>query len=169
MERGLRVIDKISHWSGVVASWLLIALVGCMFYEVVVRYAFNAPTLWSFELSMFLAGSMYALGGAYVLLNGAHIKVDVIWERFSERGKAIADLATTVFFFAFVVILLWKSWEGLLLALKPPLERTMTPWAGLLWPARMAIPVGVFLILLQGVAKLIRDFRTAITGGREAS
>jgi len=164
IEKALSVIDRVNRWSAeYFVAYLLPVLMVVVVYEVVGRYLFNTPTEWAFETSYFLTGALTILGGAYLLLYNAHVRVDLFWGRFSKRGQAITDLATFVFFALVVAILLWWGTAALWNSLQPPLEHTETPWAPVLWPIRTAIVTGAFLLLLQGVAKFIRDFRTAIT------
>ena len=106
---------------------------------------------------------MTALGGGYALLRGSHVRVDILYSRFSDRRKAIIDLATSLLFFAFIGVLLWQSGEAALWSLKLR-ESSPTQFAPPLYPVKMAIVLGFLIILLQGLAKFTRDMYTAITG-----
>jgi len=142
----------------------MVPLIYVIVHEVVSRYIFNRPPAWAFELSLFLGNSFCIIGGAYCLLHAQHVRIDVLWGRFSKRGKAILDLVTFVLFFLFVVALLWFGWQRAWFALQWPWEVSMTPWAPILWPFRISVPIGALLLLLQGIAKFIRDFGIATTG-----
>jgi TRAP-type mannitol/chloroaromatic compound transport system permease small subunit len=69
----VRAIDRFSEWTGVAVAWLMVPLIAAVVYEVVARYAFAAPTIWSFDLTYMLYGAMFMLGAAYALRIGAHI------------------------------------------------------------------------------------------------
>lgn len=158
------VIEAISSWSGKVVSILLLVLIGVIIYEVVARYAFNAPTIWAFESITFAAGILFVIGGAYAYYLKKHVIVDIVYNRFSPRVKAILDISVCFsFFLIYVGIVLSMggiaAWESIL-----DLEHTGSRWNPPLYPVKAMMPVGFFLILLQGLAKLIRDVKTVITG-----
>lgn len=156
-------IDAISKWSGYIVMFLAVALALLMSIEVVCRYVFNAPTVWATESCILVFGVYILFSGAYVLLVRGHVTMDAVYNRFSLRQRAVLDVVTSVFFFLFVGILLWK---GIPAAIKCIVlgEHSQSPWGAPYWPMRIAIPLGALLILQQGLAKLIRDFLIAVTG-----
>ena len=113
-------------------------------------------------------GAFFILGGACVLLHKEHVNMDIIYNRFPLRMRAIVDIVTAVLLFVACGSLLWKGgimgWDSLMI-----LERSTSPWHPPLYPLRLTIPVAAFLILLQALAKLTRDFSTAITGREETA
>ena len=159
----LRVVDRISEWSGKGISFLLLAIVALIVYEVFLRYVLNSPTLWNMELVSFSFGVLWVIGGAYALLTATHVKMEVVYARFGTRGKAILDLISAPLFFLIIVVLLWQGWESALRSIAR-LEHTMSLWAPPVYPIKMVIPLGALLLLLQGSAKWIRDLITATTG-----
>ena len=163
MEKVLHVIDRISHWSGEIASYLLPGLVFVMMYEVIARYVFNSPTEWAFEMSSFLTGSLGALGGGYGLLYHSHVVVDVIYDKGSDRAKAIMKIVGFFLLVSFLFMLLYIGYPRAVKSLVQ-MEGTDTPWNPKVWPVRFAIPIGATLVLLQATANMIRNWRVAITG-----
>lgn len=159
----LNTIDNISEWSGKIVSFLIPIIVLVMMYEVVGRYVFNAPTVWSFESSIFLFGTAIIIGGAYTLRHGAHVNVDIAFTRFSPRGKATLNVITALIFFAFVGTMAWLavgfSWKSITY-----LEQSDSLWSPPIYPFKMMLPIGAFLITLQGLAKFIRDLVIVVTG-----
>jgi len=106
LKRVLRSIDAVSKHSGIFA-WLIIPMCAIMTYEVVVRYGFNAPTIWANDLSKLIFGVYFVIGGGYTLVYDGHVRVDVLFRRLSLRKQAILNLVTSsVFFLPFVVVLL---------------------------------------------------------------
>jgi len=171
MQKGrswFQVIDSISEWSGKVLSFLLLAMVGIVTYEVIMRYAFNRPTLWVHETSMFMLVGIGFLAGAYTFLYKEHVDVDILRKRIPPRAGAIIDLVIWLFFFLFCGIMLWQGsllfWSALTVG-----QQTESAFAPYLWPAKLTIPIGAALILLQGMSKYVRTFRTAIKGTAEDS
>jgi TRAP-type mannitol/chloroaromatic compound transport system permease small subunit len=157
LDHVLHTIDGISEWTGKIFSFLVPISVLVVLFEILTRQ-FNISQDFSLELSEMLFGATFVMGGAYALKLGSHVTVDVIWTRLSPRKRAVLDLITSVFFFLFVGILIWKGWDAALRAFVLN-ERTQSPWSPIQWPIRMVIPVGAFLILLQGTAKYVRDIR----------
>jgi TRAP-type mannitol/chloroaromatic compound transport system permease small subunit len=116
---------------------------------------------------MFLMfGMQYMLSGAYAYKEDQHVRVDVIYTQFSPRGKAIADVVTSVFFFIFICTMLWTGWRFASDAVSLR-EVSFTEWAVQYWPVKLMIPIGAALLLLQGIAKLIKDI-VFLTSGRRA-
>ena len=164
--RILDLIDWLSDSSGKVFSLLLPALALVMGFEVIARYVFNNPTVWGYELSMFLFGASAILGGAYALRWRAHVNVDIFTSRISPRKRAVLDLVTSVVFFAFVGTLLWKGYTFAAKSVAG-LEHTDTLWSPPIYYFKITLPVGAALILLQGVADQIRNLIAAIRGVNE--
>ncbi len=165
MRRILAAIDAINDRIGKAVSFLVIAIVGVMVYEVIARYVFDAPTKWAYETVTFILGAYAILGGAYALRHGAHVNMDILHSRLSPRRRAILDVITSVFFFLFCVVLLWKGSEWAARSIRLS-EHTWSPWGPPVYPVKILIPIGAFLLLLQGLSKLIRDLLTAFTGAR---
>ena len=159
----LHLIDNLSLWTGKVVSFLVLAMVGVTVYEVVLRYVFNSPTIWAFETNYLMFGAYSILGGAYTLYLKGHVNVDILYERLPIRKRAISDLATSVFFFLFSGILLWKmgimAWDSLMIK-----EHLSSAWAPPVYPLKLIMFIGVLLLPLQGLAKFIRDWHMVLTG-----
>ena len=164
MSRVLHFIDLLSEWIGKASAFLVLALSFVIGYEVVARYLFNRPTIWAHELSAMVFGAYIILGGAYLLSAGRHVNMDLIYGFLSPRKKALIDIITFWFFAIFCVALVWKggdtAWYSISIR-----EQARTTWSPPLYPIRLVLPIGAFLLLLQGVAKFIRDAITLAKGG----
>ena len=154
-------MDMINEWIGRVAAFLILVIIAVTLFEVVMRYVFDAPTVWAMETSGLLQMNYVMLGGGYTLLHKGHVRVDVVYARFSPRGQAIADLTiTTVLFFCFTGALLYYG--TMYVALKSFMIKELSSsgiWYGQIWPFKQIIPIGTVLIMLQFVLLMIRDFR----------
>ncbi len=171
MERFLGFIDKLNEWVGRIFSILCLFMVAVIMLEVVLRYVFNNPTRWAHETSAMLFGAYFILTGGYLLRHRGHVNMDIFYNRLSLRGRAILDLCSAPFFFIFCGLILW---EGGRMALASLLifENTTSVWGPPWYPLKLTIPLGALLILLQGLAKFIRDLKVlkVANGGRgEAS
>ncbi len=163
MRRLLKIIDGISEWSGKIFAYLLWPGVAVLVYEVGARHLFNAPTIWAHGMTQRIFATYYFICGAYISLTLSHIKMDVIYNRFSLRTRAILDMIGFLFFFAFCGVLLWwgsgYAWDSLI-----RLEPDNTPFRAPLYPVKLMIPLGTLLIFLQELAQFWRNLFIAITG-----
>jgi TRAP-type mannitol/chloroaromatic compound transport system permease small subunit len=161
----LKVIDAVSEWSGKLAAWMIIPMVGGVTYEVFARYGFDAPTIWAYDLTYMLYGSLFMLGAAYTLRKGGHIRTDFFYGNWSVRTKGLVDSIGYLFFFfpgmAFFLIAGWdaaaQSWRIRELA-------EATAWRPPIYPFKAVIPVSAFLLMLQGVPELVRSLYAALRG-----
>jgi TRAP-type mannitol/chloroaromatic compound transport system permease small subunit len=165
MKRILAAIDWLNDQGGKIVSFLVVFMIIVMTYEVIARHVFNSPTTWARETVKFLLGGYAILAGAYVLRQNGHVNMDLLYRRLSIRKRAILDLATSTFLFLFAGVLLWYgadyAWSSLTIG-----ETTGSTWNPPEFPIKLAIPIGAFLLLLQGLALFIRNVMTVITGIR---
>jgi TRAP-type mannitol/chloroaromatic compound transport system permease small subunit len=168
MEKFLHTIDRINEKTGKAISYLILFLVGVILYEIFVRYLFNSPTIWAHETSQMIYGAYVILLGGYVLQRGGHVNVDIFYHRFKPRTRAVIDIFTWLLFFYFCGMLFLKGGEMAWDSFKV-LETEPTVFAPPVYPIKMMIPLGALLILLQGLAKFIRDLTLAITGKEEGA
>jgi TRAP-type mannitol/chloroaromatic compound transport system permease small subunit len=131
--------------------------------EVVLRFAFDRPTLWAYETSLFVFGGYIVLTGAYTLLVQGHVNVDIIYGSRSPRARAILDVCTASLFFLFMWFLLRYSLAQTITSWRLH-EVTNTLWHPPYYPLKTTLPVACILMLLQGLAKFIRDLYMALTG-----
>ena len=159
----LDFIDALNDWVGRVLSFGVLVMFLLVLSEVIRRYFLNSPTVWGNELTQLIFGMYVILSGGHILRWGGHVNVDIIYSRFSMRGKALIDIITFFLFLLFCGMLLLYggslAWESISI-----LEHSNSAWGVPLYPAKMMIPLGALLLLLQGIAKLIRDILALSTG-----
>jgi TRAP-type mannitol/chloroaromatic compound transport system permease small subunit len=161
----VRVIDKFTDVTGNWVAWLNVPLVLAVTYEVLARYLFNAPTIWSFDVTYMLYGTIFMLGAAYALLKGAHIRTDFFFERWSIRTKGVIDsTAYLVFFFPAIFTFLVVSWHEGWYAFQIGETSEQTPWRPILWPFKLVVPLTCLLLLIQGVSETIKSVYAARLG-----
>jgi TRAP-type mannitol/chloroaromatic compound transport system permease small subunit len=161
----IRIIDTFTDFTGTIISWISIPLVGAVAYEVIARYAFNAPTIWSFDVTYMLYGALFMLGAAYALHKGAHIRTDFFWENFSPRTKGLIDsIAYVVFFFPSLTALAIISYNEAFYAFLINETSDQTPWRPILWPFKFIVPIACGLLLIQGLSEFLKSFYMARTG-----
>ena len=163
--RLVRVIDKFTDTTGTWVAWLNIPLVLAVSYEVISRYAFDAPTIWSFDVTYMLYGTIFMLGSAYALHKGAHIRTDFFFERWSIRTQGVIDsIAYLVFFFPSIFVFLLVSGQESWYAFDIGETSEQTPWRPILWPFKAVVPLTCLLLLIQGVSETIKSVWAARTG-----
>ena len=165
LQRLRRAHDALTTASFQLAVVCLAVIVVAYCYEVVARYAFNSPTIWSFDVTYMLYGTIFMLGSAYALHKGAHIRTDFFFERWSVRTRNVIDsIAYVVFFFpAIFVFLLVSGAEGWY-AFEIGETSEQTPWRPILWPFKWVVPLTCILLLIQGVSETIKSVYAARTG-----
>ena len=167
MKKFMTVIDRMNELIGKAVSFLILILIGVIVYEIFVRYVLNSPTIWAHEVSQMVYGAYVILLGGYLQQRKGHVNVDILYQRFKPRTRAIIDLFTWLLFFAFCGVILVKggemAWDSFLYR-----ETDSTVFAPPIYPLKMLIPLGAFLLLLQGLVKYIGDLKLAITGKEDA-
>ena len=167
VDQFLNVVDRISYWSGHIVSFAILGATVAIIIEIIMRYGFGSPTVWGFELPLYFAAASYLLGGAYAQIDDSHVRMDLLQSRWSPKTKAWVDLLVTwPVFFVGMGILVFTSFTWTIEALSAGVT-SGTQWDVPVWPVRALIPLGSFLLLLQGLASLVRDVRTI--RGREGS
>lgn len=160
LEKIANAIDTFSEWSGRLVSWLVFALVMLICYDVVMRYFFQSGSTALQELEWHIFSLIFLLGAAYTLKHDGHVRVDVFYQKFSERGRAWVDLLGTVFLLIpFCVLIIYCSWpfvhNAYEMAEASP-DPGGLPYRFLL---KAAIPLCCALLALQGLALAIRNLR----------
>jgi len=162
----LYVIDSLSTWVGKAFAWCILILTLCTTYDVFMRYVFDNPTDWAFDISYTMYGTLFMMAGAYTLSRGGHVRGDVIYRLWPIRMQAAIELTLyMVFFFPGMVALIYagagyahESWgympfgpAGL------PGEISINSPAGVpVSPLKTVIPVAAGLLAIQGVAEVLR-------------
>jgi TRAP-type mannitol/chloroaromatic compound transport system permease small subunit len=150
-----RVVDTVTDKIGKTASLLIVLITGITVIEVVSRYVFNNPTIWAWPINRQLFGVFILFGGSYTMLYGGHIRIEVLYNRFSPRMKSIARLIALACFLAFFGVLLWQSSLMAEISLTSA-ERASGTFNIPLYPFKTIIPIAAFLFMLEGIADFFR-------------
>ncbi len=153
-------IDAINKWTGIIACMLLLPLVGIVMIEVILRYFFKSPTIWAWDINVQLAAAIAIMAGGYGLLTGGHVSMDLVSSHLRPKAKAWVDLATSSIFFFVMVTLTWVaiSRAGYSISTRELYTSLLEPP---LYPLRIVVAISLFLMLIQGIAKFIRDLAIA--------
>ena len=152
----LSTADEISTWVGKAFAWLIIALMLMVVVEVFKRYVLNAPTAWIFDASNMMYGTLFMMCGAYTLSQNGHVRGDFFYGSAAPRTQASLDLVLYILFFLpGVVALTWAGWgyanDSWLIR-----EHTFNADPLPLYPFKAIIPIAGLIVLLQGVAEIVR-------------
>jgi len=165
LKKILKLIDSISEIAGSIGKWfaLLLVLVGA--YDTIARHFFNAPTIWAYDTLCMTGGTLYLIGASYVYLHDSHTRVDVIYNLLSSRKKALTDVVCSILFFSPLMIIMLKlsvSWAIRAWRINEVMFQSF--WYPPAAPYRTVFALGIFLLVLQGVAKFIRDLYFVVRG-----
>jgi TRAP-type mannitol/chloroaromatic compound transport system permease small subunit len=160
MQALARWIDALNENVGVLTAYLILPMVGVTFYEVFMRYALKAPTIWAFEMTTFIYGVHFVMAFGFAHKYDGHVSIDVFEGRLPRRPRAMLRVAMNLLVFLPTVGLLtfWcilyalTSWQQG--------ELSWTSWAPRIYPYKMLMAAGFALFWLQGLAKLLQDLRT---------
>lgn len=150
------LIDTLNERIGKGVIWLVLIAVLVSAINAIVRKAFDVSSNAFLELQWYLFSGMFLLSAAYTLMRNQHVRIDVISGKFSERTQVWLDVFGFVFFLIPVVLLvIYESWPVFVTSFNTG-EMSSNAGGLILWPARMLVPVGFFLLLLQGISEIIK-------------
>jgi TRAP-type mannitol/chloroaromatic compound transport system permease small subunit len=153
-------VDALNEWIGRLFGVTILLVTFAVVYEIVARGGFGQGTLWSNETTIYVSAVAYLVAGGYGLRHYRHVRIDVVYQLFPARVRARVDLVTFAFFVIYVGALTWvgaaMAWTSIAQG-----ETTGSPWNPPIWPVKLAIPLAGLLLLLQGVANLLREWKAA--------
>jgi len=155
-QRLLHAADRLSTWVGKGFAWLIVTLMVVVCVEVVKRYALNAPTAWIYDANNMMYGTLFMMCGAYTLSQDGHVRGDFLYGNMKPRTQAALDLALyIVFFLPGIGALTWAGWDyfDTSFAMR---ETTFNATPLPLYPFKFVIPVAGTIVMLQGLAEILR-------------
>ncbi|WOC14703.1 hypothetical protein MP213Fo_01460 [Pseudochrobactrum sp. MP213Fo] len=153
----VKYVDALNYRIGRCAMYLIFVMAACLLYSTFSRVVLGVPVNWVLEMSQFILSAYYLLGGAYAMQQGAHVRMDLFYDRFSPKKKALTDIITIlcVIFYLGVMFMGGLSSTNYAFVYN---QKNYTSWAPVLWPIKTLMTLGVFLLLLQCISSLIKDF-----------
>ena len=165
MVKTITGIDTFSLWVGRTVCWLTVPLFCAMVYEVTARYVFVAPTMWAYDISRMLYGALFMLGAGYALSKGVHIRADFIYRGWSSRVQGRIDLVLYILlYFPGMVVFLYMATDFAALSWIRGEKGMDTAWMPAMAPIKTALPVGIALLIIQGVSETLKSFYAATRG-----
>jgi TRAP-type mannitol/chloroaromatic compound transport system permease small subunit len=163
LEHAANTITQFNRKAGEWFSLLMLPMLLVAVYEVAMRYLFNAPTTWGFEMTIFIYGAHFILGYSYTDAFDGHVRVDVFSNRLRPRNKAILEIVTLlVIFFPFMSLMTIFAGKFAFISAST-LEVASTSWAPPVWPVKIIMMLGFLLLWLQGLGHLLRNLHVALS------
>lgn len=176
LRRFIAIIDRLNHQIGRIIMFGIFAMMAVLLWSIISK-ALGQPSLWTLEMAQFAMITYFFLGGAYAIQMGSHVRMDLFYERWSMKRKALVDAITVLCLITYLGVLLWGGLSSTAYSLgyfgsEPisffaglitgdestgTLERSRTIWRPYLWPIKVIMCVGIVLMLLQAMSELFKD------------
>jgi TRAP-type mannitol/chloroaromatic compound transport system permease small subunit len=153
-------VDVTNKVVGRFTMYLVFAMIGLLLYEPISRTIFDKPLIWSMEVSQFTMAGYWLLGGGYSMMLKGHVRMDLLYGRWSEKKKATVDTFTDLFLIFYLVFLLYGAYSSIEYAVIYG-QRNRTAWAPYMAPIKIIMGIGVLLMLLQTIATFFKDLAKA--------
>lgn len=156
----VRCVDAVNRRVGKLALYLVFVMMGILLFSSISRTFFNVPFDWTMEMAQFTMAAYYLLGGGYSMQLKAHVRMDVLYERWSERNRARVDVITSGFLIFYLVVLLYGGLSSTLYSLQYG-QRNYSSWGPPMAPIKIIMVIGILLMLLQAIAVFFKDLAKA--------
>ena len=159
------IIDSVSTWSGKAVAWLLPVLILALTYDTFMRYLFRQPTVWSFDVSYMLGGTIMLMGMAWVTTRREQVRVDILYSKYSPKVKIVVDAVLNLLLFLPVyVMLLTRAVPRTIFSFTNKEFSEVGFWRPLMWPYRTMMLVAILLWVLAVVVWVVKDLYKLKTG-----
>lgn len=172
----IKVIDTFNRGVGRVITYGIFVIMAVLLWSIISKFG-DQPSLWTLEVAQFVMVGYFMLGGAYAIQMGSHVRMDLFYDNWSLKRKAVTDVITVLCLLGYLLVLLWGAigstayslgffgsdsigfFWGLLTGTEEPgsLERSRTIWRPYLWPIKTVLCVGILMMLLQAISELFKD------------
>lgn len=156
----VRMVEAVNNTVGRITMYLIFLMMGVLLFTAISRSVFDTPLSWAMEMAQFTMAAYYLLGGGYTLLHGAHVRMDVFYDKWSPRKKAFTDSLTAFVLLFYLAVLFWGGFASASYSIEYG-QRNHSAWAPFIAPIKIIMTFGMFLMLLQAIALLIKDIAAA--------
>ena len=156
----VKTVDYISTKFGRAAMYLIFVMIGTLLLGAVSRNIFHIPLSWTVELAQFTITAYYIVGGPYTLIMDDHVRMDLIYDRYSDKTKAKIDIFTSVFLLTYLIVLLVGSISSTSYAIEYG-QRKFSEWNPSMIPIKVIMVFGIFLMVLQTISTVFKDIAKA--------
>jgi TRAP-type mannitol/chloroaromatic compound transport system permease small subunit len=151
----VKFVEAVNYRVGRIVMYGIFVMVGVLLWSSISK-TFFFPSLWTLEVAQFAMVTYYILGGAYSIQLGSNVRMDLFYSTWSDRKKSCVDAITVLFLIFFLGVLLYGGYDSTAYAFKYS-ERSATAWRPYMWPIKVVMCTGIFLMLLQATCELIKD------------
>ena len=152
----VRWVDAVNRVLGQFVMYLTLVMMGVLLFGSLTRYVFNVPFVWILETAQFLMAAYYILGGGYSMQLDAHVRMDVLYERWRPRTRAFVDSLTAFFLVFYLAYMMRGGLASSAYSLKYN-QTNYSAWAPPMAPIKIVMTVGIALMLLQAISILFKD------------
>ena len=156
----VKVIDYLSTKAGRVAMYLIFVMIGVLLLDAVTRNIINFPLSWCIEMAQFTITAYYIVGGPYSMQLDSHVRMDLLYSRFSLRNRARLDCFTALFLVVYLVCLLIGAISSTIYAIEIG-QRKFSMWNPSMIPIKIIMACGIILMLLQAISIFFKDLAKA--------
>ena len=156
----VHAVESTNKFVGKFSMYLVFAMIGILLYEPITRNLFGISSIWAVEMAQFTMAAYYLLGGGYSMMLKGHVRMDLLYGRWSDKKKAKVDAITGLFLIFYLVFLLYGAYSSIEYAVIYG-QKNRSAWAPYMAPIKIIMGIGVLLMLLQVIATFFRDIATA--------
>ncbi len=153
--RYVRIVDAVNYRIGRVMMYGIFVMIGILLWSSISK-TFFLPSLWTLEVAQFAMVAYYILGGPYSIQLGSNVRMDLFYGAWTDRRKAQVDAITVLFLIFYLGVMLYGAWDSTAYSFQYG-ERSPTAWRPYLWPIKVIMCFGIFMMLLQSVSELFKD------------
>lgn len=152
----VKVIDYLSTKFGRLAMYLIFVMIGTLLINAFTRNIINLPLSWCIEMAQFTMTAYYIVGGPYSMQLDSHVRMDLLYSRFSPKNQARLDSFTAIFLVVYLVCLLIGAISSTMYAIEYD-QRKFSQWNPSMIPIKIIMVFGIFLMLLQAISTFFKD------------
>jgi len=156
----MRYVYLINRTVGRLTMYLIFVMMGILLFSTISRTVFDTPHVWVIEMAQFTMAAYYLLGGGYTMQLGAHVRMDVLYDKWTPRRRAFTDSITAFCLIFYLVVLLYGGISSTEYALEYG-QKNYSAWAPPMAPIKIIMTIGIFLMLLQAIAIFFKDLAAA--------
>ncbi len=151
----VRWVDAFNRTLGRIMMYFIFVMAAILLWSSVSK-TFFLPSLWTLEMAQFAMVAYYMLGGPYSIQMGSNVRMDLFYGEWTDRKKAWFDAFTVMFLIFFLGVLLYGGIDSTSYSLQYG-ERSNSAWRPYLWPIKIIMCFGIFLMILQSIAEFFKD------------
>ncbi len=156
----VHAVDAVNRVVGTFAMYLVFMMIAILLYEPIARNLFGKSSIWAVEMAQFTMAAYYLLGGGFSMMLKGHVRMDLLYGRWSEKKKATYDVFTDLFLIFYLVFLLVGAYSSIEYAVMYG-QKNRSAWAPYMAPIKIIMGTGVLLMLLQAIATFFKDLAKA--------